>query len=130
MTTLDLTLESVTVTIDGKRLEFFPLNFKALRVLSGELDALRSGDQAPIERMNAICKLLAASANRRIQQISEDELVELLDPVCANQILGEVNKLSGFVKVDKDHPTRPLNGGESTQVLSVQPDGVGSKLTS
>ena len=90
----DFTLEYVDVTVDGKALKFYPLNFKALRTMAGELKQLQN-DAAPDAQFVSIIKVLTASANRKGQTVTEEELQELLSVSWANKIIAAVNDLSG-----------------------------------
>lgn len=133
MSTIDLSLENVEVNFgEGKTLVFYPLNFKALRIVRKELDTLRTGaaaDGNKADSLEAICRILEVSANRKAQTTTLDELLELLEPMSANKILTEINRISGFVKVvpsqegEAARPISPLNGAQSTQELPLQQDG-------
>lgn len=126
----DFSLESVDVTIDGRALKFYPLNFKALRTMAKDLDALKKSDD-PEAQFVGLCKVLAASANRKGITVTEDELAELLSIDWANKIISAVNELSGFKKTEEasDPKVRKSIGDGSTPVSLVLPDTPGTKLT-
>jgi len=134
----DFSLECVDVTIDGRALKFYPLNFKALRTLAGELETLKSSAD-PAARFVSVCKVLAASANRRNKTVTEEELEDMLSVDWANKIIAAVNELSGFQKVETPEGPKAMPvilnngsapiGGVSTAVSSVLQDGPGNKLT-
>jgi len=136
MSRLDLSLESVVVKFDEKEIRFYPLNFKALRTVNKELEALRSTDGDQDNRLFAICRILEASANRKGEQTTAEELAELLDPVSSKLIMDEINRVSGFRKIaiegeaeDVARPTKALNGAASTQGSSQQLDGLSIEST-
>lgn len=124
---IDLSLDSVLVRVNGREIEFYPLNFRALRQLGNELEELRkpSAGITP-ERFDAICRVLVASANRKKQVLTEEEALDLFDPAWADQILEAVSKLSGMRRtqepgqfpvpgtVNTAVPTSPQIGGAST----------------
>ena len=132
----DFSLECVDVVIDGRALKFYPLNFKALRTMAGELKAIKDSND-PGSQFVSICKVLAASANRKAQTITEDELEEILSVEWANKIIGAINELSGFTKPEGASDPKvlvpamlsPSTGAASTVQSSVPLDGPGSKLT-
>jgi hypothetical protein len=134
----DFSLEFVEANIDTgdgvRTLKFYPLNFKALRVLAGELKAIKDANE-PDGQFASICKVLAASANRKGKMVSAEELEELLSVQWANTIIGDVNMLSGMVKtkegtvIDPKAPMMNRTGGESTVGSSPTQDGAGVRLT-
>lgn len=128
MNTIDLSLDYVTVQAGDRTLKFYPLNFKALRLLGKEFATLRDGQSTNmVDRLGAVASVLLASANRNGPQITEEEMDEMFDPVWANKVLDAVNKLSGFRPVPAlapadaaagdaaVRPTKPPNGEASTQ---------------
>lgn len=131
MSRLDLSLESVVVTFDGeKTVTFYPLNFKALRTVNKELEVLKEAGGDQDNKLFAICRMLEASANRKTQQITADELAELLSPSDSRLIMDEVNRISGFKRAAIEgevenavRPTKALNGAASMPELSPLQDG-------
>lgn len=111
---IDLSLESVSVKVGSRTLTFYPLNFKALRTMGAELEALRNAETIPAARIDAICKTLTASANRDGQQVTQDDIEELFDPKRATKVLEAVHKISGMssevTEKSAEGAARPMNG--------------------
>ena len=87
MPTLVFNNEPLTVTVRGRTLNFWPLNFKHLRAL---MDAKPEGASSPLAQL---LQLLHASSNQNGQTVTEDELAELLDPATANVIISALSTL-------------------------------------
>jgi hypothetical protein len=87
--TLTFTRGCLDVTVGSRSVRFYQLSLAAVRALMTRGKA----DLPPGQQMDVMLSLLAQSANYQSQQITEDELAELLVPAHASQILSALSSL-------------------------------------
>lgn len=89
-------MTEVTISLGGRTLNVYPLNFKAVQKFAPLIGKL--GSQFAIGDLALVRDLIGSSLNRQGQTVDEEFLDENLDLANAKDILSAVLQASGIAK--------------------------------
>ena len=92
-------LSGVKVTMGGREYTLPPLTLGSLKRIGNKINTLSKIDSVPNEEQtDAIAQIVLASVNRNYPEITQDELLEMIDLGNLKEIFEAVLGLSGIKK--------------------------------
>lgn len=95
-------LSGVKVSMGGREFTLPPLTLGSLKRIGNKISTLTNIDSIPNEEQtDAICQIVLASVNRNYPEITQDELLEMIDLGNLKDIFEAVLGVSGIGKDKK-----------------------------
>lgn len=90
-------VDGVIVSMGGKDFTVPPLTFKQLRTLEPEINKLSNIQGAPSEeQMDAVVNVIHSALSRNYQEITKDEVEDMLDLGNLQKVIGAIMGVSGL----------------------------------
>ena len=126
------------VVLGGVTYVMAPLTLRSLKDLASTIamvtDQVKMTD--PLEKLDAVATIVHASLSRNYPEMTQEELLDLLDMVNIPIVIRAIMGISGLVPITETPPApggaeaaAPLAGTLSTGTLSPPSDGAGNTLT-